>query len=182
MQPKSQPASNTSPPRPNAPTSKLTCQYRSATDTGHNGAAAMPFNFQSHSDAFWSSFRSLSNAFLHTHHNTAALMQVNRKLADELLEIARRQQNYALEFSEKLLHQMSAASPVVKHVESMRPESFDEYFDSAIQGIREFGQAIAEAQAAGWTAHRMKVLPEVIYELQFWKLPAAEAGCPPQKK
>ena len=29
MQPKSQPASNTSPPRPNAPTSKLTCQYRS---------------------------------------------------------------------------------------------------------------------------------------------------------
>jgi hypothetical protein len=118
----------------------------SATDTGHNGAAAMPFNFQSHSDAFWSSFRSLSNAFLHTHHNTAALMQVNRKLADELLEIARRQQNYALEFSEKLLHQMSAASPVVKHVESMRPESFDEYFDSAIQGIREFGQAIAEAQ------------------------------------
>jgi hypothetical protein len=40
----------------------------------------------------------------------------------------------------------------------------------------ELAQAIAEAQAQGYHAHRMKVLPEVIYELQFWKLPAAEAG------
>lgn len=41
----------------------------------------------------------------------------------------------------------------------------------------ELAQAIAEAQAAGWTAHRMKVLPEVIYELQFWRITGtAEAG------
>jgi hypothetical protein len=35
---------------------------------------------------------------------------------------------------------------------------------------------IAQARAAGYHAHQMKVLPEVIYELQFWKLPAAETG------
>lgn len=35
---------------------------------------------------------------------------------------------------------------------------------------------LAQARAAGFWAHRMKVLPEVIYELQFWKLPAADAG------
>jgi hypothetical protein len=35
---------------------------------------------------------------------------------------------------------------------------------------------LAQARAAGFWAHRMKVLPEVIYELQFWKLPAAETG------
>jgi hypothetical protein len=46
----------------------------------------------------------------------------------------------------------------------------------------ELAQAIAEAQAQGYHAHRMKVLPEVIYELQFWKLSAAEAGDARQKK
>lgn len=46
----------------------------------------------------------------------------------------------------------------------------------------ELAQAIAEAQAQGFHAHRMKVLPEVIYELQFFRLAGtAEAECPPEK-
>ena len=79
-----------------------------------NGADAersAPYSFLNHSDAYWASVRSLSNALLHSHHNAAALMEVHRKLSDELLEIARRQQNVALEFSEKLLQQMAEHLP-----------------------------------------------------------------------
>jgi hypothetical protein len=46
----------------------------------------------------------------------------------------------------------------------------------------ELAAVIKEAQAAGWTAHRMRVLPEVIYELQFFRLAGtAEAGRLPEK-
>ena len=126
-----------------------------------NGADAersAPYSFLNHSDAYWASVRSLSNALLHSHHNAAALMEVHRKLSDELLEIARRQQNVALEFSEKLLQQMAAATPAARRTETLRPETFDEYFDSAIQGIREFGQAIADAQVHSLEAIREHTL------------------------
>ena len=130
------------------------------TNTGNDSArsGALPLSLVNHGDAWWSSFRSLSNALLHSHHNAAALMEVNRKLADELLEIARRQQNLALDVSEKLLQQMSAAAPAAGRVEPIRPETFDGYFDSAIQGIREFGQAIADAQVHSLEAMREHAL------------------------
>jgi hypothetical protein len=41
----------------------------------------------------------------------------------------------------------------------------------------ELAAVIAEGHAAGYHAHRMRVLPDVIYELQFFRLAgAAEAG------
>ena len=41
---------------------------------------------------------------------------------------------------------------------------------------------IAEAQAAGYHAHRMTAADVAVYRLQFFRLAGtAEAGCPPEK-
>ena len=41
---------------------------------------------------------------------------------------------------------------------------------------RDLVAVLNEAQAQGYHAHRMTVLPETLYELRFWKLPADQAA------
>jgi hypothetical protein len=42
----------------------------------------------------------------------------------------------------------------------------------------ELAQAIAEAQAQGYHAHRMKVSSQAVYELQFFRLAGTPQGRP----
>ena len=63
----------------------------------------IPFDLLAQSELMWGPYRSLAKALLHTHHNCSALVQINRKLADEFRDIARREQDFVLELSEKIL-------------------------------------------------------------------------------
>jgi hypothetical protein len=69
------------------------------------------------SELMWGPYHSLSKALLQTQRNFSAFTQINRRLVDEFLGIARREQ-----------------------------ESVDEIFECAIAGIRDFGQALVDAQ------------------------------------
>jgi len=104
------------------------------------------------SDFLLSPYRTFSRAFLHTHHNTAAFVQINRKLVDDLRDIIRRQQDVALELSENLFRQMSERANPLKGGFEQRRESVGQYFESAMGGARECAQAIAEAQVHAFEA------------------------------
>jgi hypothetical protein len=69
------------------------------------------------SELMWGPYQSLSKALLQSQRNFSAFTQINRRLVDAFLGIARREQ-----------------------------ESVDEIFESAIAGIRDFGQALVDAQ------------------------------------
>jgi hypothetical protein len=69
------------------------------------------------SELMWGPYHSLSKALLQTQRNFSAFTQINRRLVDAFLGIARREQ-----------------------------ESVDEILESAIAGIRDFGQAVVNAQ------------------------------------
>ena len=49
-----------------------------------------------------------------------------------------------------------------------RPAARDFTQPLAVRGS-ELAQAIAEARAAGYTTHQMRVLPDVVYEIAFFK-------------
>ena len=106
----------------------------------------IPFNLLAQSELMWGPYRSLSKALLHTHHNCSALVQINRKLADEFRDIARREQDFVLELSEKILHRRAESEGSPKRANLLPAESVDEIFESAISGVREFGQALVDAQ------------------------------------
>jgi hypothetical protein len=113
---------------------------KDASPQAGRSATGLPFNIFSQSEFLLWPYRSLSKVLLRTHHNAAELLEINRKLADELREIIRRQQDFALEFSERLLNAKG------NDATARAPERVNEYFDSAIASVREFGQAIADAQ------------------------------------
>ena len=129
-----------------SPVSSKSAKNPQAPEGERKSEPFSPFNLVNQSELLWWPYRSLSKALLHTHHNTAAFVQINRQLADEFREIARRQQDFVVEFSENLLHQMSVGGGSPKHTSSLPLESIDRYFETAIDGVREFGKAFADAQ------------------------------------
>ena len=105
---------------------------------------AFPFNILAQNELMWWPYQSLSKSLLRTHHNTLALLEVNRMLADEMRDIARREQDFVLNLSEKILNRRPDGDG--KRAEILPPEAVDEIFETAITGIRQFGQAVADAQ------------------------------------
>ncbi|MGH6827951.1 MAG: hypothetical protein ACREFW_03465 [Rhizomicrobium sp.] len=114
-----------------------------ATSKGEN---VLPFNLLSQSELTWWPYRSLSKTLLQTHHNAAALLEINRALADEMREIARREQDFVLNLSERIFSEKNEGDNPTRRVGFFSPQAVDEIFETAITGIRQFGQAMADAQ------------------------------------
>jgi hypothetical protein len=109
-----------------------------------NNASPM-FDIMARSDLMLWPYRALSKALLRTQSDLTAFVEVNRKLADEMRDIVRREQDLVLDISEKLLTRATSAanggtSPVIPSAE------LEEIYDSAVAGIRDLGKAVADAQ------------------------------------
>src|SRR6185503_6234216 len=114
----------------------------------------LPFNLLSQSELVWWPYRSLSRSLLQTHHNTSAMLEINRLLADEMRNIARREQDFLLNLSEQIFNRKNDRDGASKRVNFLPPETVDEIFETAISGIRQFGQAVADAQIRSLEAFR----------------------------
>lgn len=125
-----------------------------AHDGAHRNENILPFNLLSQNELVWWPYRSLSKSLLQTHHNTAAMLEINRMLADEMREIARREQDFLLNLSEKIFSQKNDPESLSRRVSFLPPEAVDEIFETAISGIRQFGQAVADAQIRSLEAFR----------------------------
>lgn len=98
------------------------------------------------SEAMWWPYRSFAETLLRAHNNFAAFVTVNRKLADEMRQIIRREQDLVMQMSEKMLQR---ATTIDGHVETklFAPTAeLEEIYDTAVNGIRELGKAVADAQ------------------------------------
>jgi CRP-like cAMP-binding protein len=104
-------------------------------------------------EMMWAPYRAMCDAFLRASRNSKVLLDVNRKLSDELLEIARRQQDLARETSEKLFDRLSRQDR-----EKISPKQYQEAFDdlstATVETLRELGAAFAEAQTKSVIALR----------------------------
>lgn len=114
----------------------------------------LPFGALYRNELLWSPYRVAANLLLQMHRNTAAMIGINRKLADELRESVRREQDAMLEIAEKMWHRISDRNVSSVGADSLAPESFDRFFETAIGGAREFGQAMADAQVRSIEALR----------------------------
>jgi hypothetical protein len=122
---------------------------------GHKKDKVLPFNFLSQNELVWWPYQSLSKSLLRTHHNTSALLEINRMLVDEMRDIARREQDFVLNLSERILNR-KADDGDGKRANMLPPEAVDEIFETAISGIRQFGQAVADAQVRSIEAFRQQ--------------------------
>ena len=104
------------------------------------------------SELVWWPYQSLSKSLLQTHRNASAMLEVNRLLADEMRRIARREQDFIFELSERILHRKTDGDS--KRAEVIPPEAVDEIFESAIANLRQFNQAVVDAQVRSIEAFR----------------------------
>jgi len=95
--------------------------------------------------ALWP-YRSFAKALLQAHDNLAAFVDMNRKLADEFQDIVRREQNLVMQVSEKFLRRVSDSNAKNEGKNFLPTEEIEEIYDSAMNGIREIGKVVAEAQ------------------------------------
>lgn len=123
-----------------------TAAPESMTDNGPGNQKAGPFDVFGHYELMWWPYRSLSKALLRTHGNLTAFMTVNRKLADEMREIIRKEQDLVLQISEKMLHRAASARDDGGVESFNRVGEIEDLYDSAVAGIRELGKAVADAQ------------------------------------
>src|SRR6185295_3727551 len=75
----------------------------------HEGTAAINpmFNLFAKNDGFWWPYRSFAKALLGTQKNTLAYLEANRKLIDDMRDIIRKEQELALEISQKTIKGLS---------------------------------------------------------------------------
>lgn len=102
------------------------------------------FDLLARSDLMLWPYRSMAKALLRTHNDLAAYVEANRKLADEMRDIFRREQDLVLEIAEKTLKRASDAVGEGKAM--MTTGHMEELYDSAVAGVRELGRAVADAQ------------------------------------
>jgi hypothetical protein len=121
---------------------------------GHKAENILPFQLLSQSELVWWPYRSLSRSLLQTHRNTSAMLEINRMLADEMRDIARREQDFLLNLSEQIFNRKNDGESLSKRVSFLPPETVDEIFETAISGVRQFGQAVADAQIRSLEAFR----------------------------
>ena len=104
-------------------------------------------------EMMWAPYRAACDAFLRTSRNGRALLAVNRKLGDELLDIVRRQQDLVHELSEKMLSGMSKEN--AEHISTKQyQETFEEISNAALHTLRELSSTFADVQAKSVTAFR----------------------------
>jgi len=119
---------------------------RTPADGKDQKAQMGPFDLLTRNELMWWPYRSFSKALLRTHDNLAAFMDVNRKLADEMREIVRKEQDLVMQMSEKIL-QRAASTKDDGEGHIFHPSlEMEEIYDSAVSGIRQLGKAVADAQ------------------------------------
>lgn len=95
------------------------------------------------SDLWWSSYRGVARMMLRAHGNMSAMVQINRELADEIREIARKGQDTMLGFSENMLHRLSDTTVNSGNGHAV---PYGDLYEAAMSGAREIGQAVVNAQ------------------------------------
>jgi hypothetical protein len=126
--------------------------FESSDKSSQKNANLLPLHSLSRSELVWWPYQSLSKSLLQTHHNASALIEINRRLADEMRHIARREQDFIFELSERILNRKSESD--AKAAEAAPIETVDEIFESAISGLRQFNQAVIDAQIRSIEAFR----------------------------
>jgi hypothetical protein len=111
-----------------------------------SGDVAWPFAGQFDNEQLWAPYRAASKMLLESQRNMAAMMEIQRKFADEYLQIVRREQDLMHDAFEKILHRCADGDGLPTGVGTLTSESFTELYESAVSSLRELGQAMTEAQ------------------------------------
>ncbi|HKD48376.1 MAG TPA: hypothetical protein VKB67_11890 [Rhizomicrobium sp.] len=125
----------------------------------------LPLHLLSKNELMWWPYQSLSKSLLQTHHNASALVEINRRLADEMRNIARLEQDFLFELSERILVRKVKSDKTQAAV--MPPETVDEIFESAISGLRQFNQAVVDAQVRSIEAFHRHALDAISQQNQL---------------
>src|SRR5215469_15821971 len=111
-----------------------------------SGEAAWPFAGHFDNEQIWAPYRAASKMFLESHRNMAAMMEIQRKLTDEYLQIVRREQDLMHDAFGKILHRCADGEGLPTGVGTLTSESFTELYESAVSSLRELGKAMTDAQ------------------------------------
>lgn len=114
--------------------------------------AERQIDFLFRSDMFWAPARAAANILLRSQKNAIAMMQINRKLADELRDIMRHEQDVICDVSQKMFTRMTSGA--VRSEESGSTEPLGQFYETAVESVREFNEAVAEAQSRSFAALR----------------------------
>jgi hypothetical protein len=122
----------------------------------HNGPDANNslFNLFAKHEGFWWPYRSFAKALLGTQKNASAYLEANRKLMDEMRDIVRKEQDVALEISEKTLERAAETSRPPNGGTMSGDSEVYAMFERATTGLREIGQAWVDAQVRSLDAMR----------------------------
>ena len=138
------------------------------SEPGHRNGNPLPLHLLSQSELVWWPYQSLSKSLLQTHYNASALIEINRVLVDEMCNIARREQDFVFELSERILSRKANGGT---RAEVLPPETVDEIFETAISGLRQFNQAVVDAQIRSIEAFHRHAMDAINHKNQ---VPAIE--------
>lgn len=113
--------------------------------------ADIPFYSMPQNNFIWIPYRAAARMMGRSEHSIELMVQANRKLADTLREIVRREQDTLLGLSERTLKNL-VDGPQKSNGEATAT-AFVSY-QTALEGAREFSQAIVEAQTESFAALR----------------------------
>jgi hypothetical protein len=105
-----------------------------------------------HNEFLWAPARATANIMLRAQRNAMAMMQINRKLADELRDIMRHEQDVICGVSQKMFTRMTSGTTNSEDSDSGEP--LNKLYESAVESVREFNEAMAEAQSRSFAALR----------------------------
>lgn len=100
----------------------------------------------------WWPYRSVANAMLQSRDSFCSLLDVHRKFADQMREIVRREQDNALELSEKLVNRITSAHG--NGAASAMSADLEQIYGTAVKSMRELGRAVADVQMRSLEALR----------------------------
>ena len=124
---------------------------KQAGDCASTTDAGVPFSSIFQSDLWWTPYRAAARMGNQAERNLALMVHANRKLADTIREIGRREQDILLGLSEKMMRELTKGAEPSEGKASSAP--FEAYL-AAMAGAREIGQAVADAQAESLEALR----------------------------
>ena len=120
--------------------------HSASEENDHKSVSEMPLSLLYGSEFLWWPYRSFVRVLLPQCHNASALLQISRKFADEIREIVRKEQDLAFNQAEKFLRQTTDISNSKNGRSTFPPETVEQFYESTIEGVREFAKAIGDAQ------------------------------------
>lgn len=123
-----------------------------AGEAASAAAGEQQADFLFRNEMFWAPARATANFMLRAQRNAIALMQINRKLADDLRDIMRHEQDVLCEVSQKMVTRMTSGA--VRPEEKGSAEPLGQFYETAVESVREFNEAMAEAHSRSFAAIR----------------------------